>query len=347
MKPTSISPTTTACAGQASTRTSSSRRTLSKAYSLAGLRFGYAIGQPQVIDEMMKVKDSYNVDAIAIVAATAAIAGPGIRRARSGSRSSTNAQRVTSELTQIGWKVLPSQANFILAAAPDGRGSEAYLGLKAAGHPGPLLRQAGPERQDPHHRRPEPGKQRAAGRHPSRIAATGKGRLTIQRSAQSTRIDIRYPMAKQPSARTAEISRQTKETRSSSRSTSTAPASPSPETGVGFFDHMLDLLARHSLIDLDRQRRRRSARRSATTPSKTSASSSARRSRKRSATSAASTATAGPSSRWTRPSPRSRSISPAGRRSSSTSRFTSGAHRRLPRRAGRGILQSRSRPTPR
>ncbi|HMO26505.1 MAG TPA: aminotransferase class I/II-fold pyridoxal phosphate-dependent enzyme, partial [Tepidisphaeraceae bacterium] len=48
-------------------------RTMSKAYSLAGLRFGYAIAQPQVIAEMMKVKDSYNCDAIAIVAATAAL----------------------------------------------------------------------------------------------------------------------------------------------------------------------------------------------------------------------------------------------------------------------------------
>src|SRR5207245_4729257 len=48
-------------------------RTLSKAYSLAGLRFGYAVAQPAVIHEMMKVKDSYNTDAISIVAATAAI----------------------------------------------------------------------------------------------------------------------------------------------------------------------------------------------------------------------------------------------------------------------------------
>ncbi len=48
-------------------------RTLSKAYSLAGLRFGYAIAQPAVIEQMMKVKDSYNCDALSIIAATAAI----------------------------------------------------------------------------------------------------------------------------------------------------------------------------------------------------------------------------------------------------------------------------------
>jgi histidinol-phosphate aminotransferase len=49
-------------------------RTLSKAYCLAGLRFGYAIAQPQVIDEMVKVKDSYNCDAISVAAAAAALA---------------------------------------------------------------------------------------------------------------------------------------------------------------------------------------------------------------------------------------------------------------------------------
>src|SRR5205085_1929633 len=48
-------------------------RSLSKAYSLAGMRFGYAVGQRQVIDQMMKVKDSYNCDAISVIAATAAI----------------------------------------------------------------------------------------------------------------------------------------------------------------------------------------------------------------------------------------------------------------------------------
>src|SRR5207237_5307081 len=48
-------------------------RTLSKAYSLAGLRFGYAVAQPQVIEQMAKVKDSYNCDAIATCAAAAAM----------------------------------------------------------------------------------------------------------------------------------------------------------------------------------------------------------------------------------------------------------------------------------
>jgi histidinol-phosphate aminotransferase len=41
-------------------------RTLSKSYALAGLRFGFAVAQPQMIEQFVKVKDSYNCDALAI-----------------------------------------------------------------------------------------------------------------------------------------------------------------------------------------------------------------------------------------------------------------------------------------
>ena len=51
--------------------------------------------------------------------------------------------------------------------------------------------------------------------------------------------------------RTAEISRQTKETKIRLSLNLDGTGQSSPKTGVGFFDHMLDLLARHSLIDLD------------------------------------------------------------------------------------------------
>jgi histidinol-phosphate aminotransferase len=107
-------------------------RTLSKAYSLAGLRFGYAIAQPAVIEQMMKVKDSYNCDALSIVAATAALEDQVYAR---GTWANIKAERtrVTAELTGLGWDVLPSQANFVLATVPSGRGEEMYLGLKEQG----------------------------------------------------------------------------------------------------------------------------------------------------------------------------------------------------------------------
>jgi histidinol-phosphate aminotransferase len=107
-------------------------RTLSKAYSLAGLRFGYAIAQAAVIEQMMKVKDSYNCDAVSIIAATAAIADQEHAR-RGWEHVRSERQRVSSELTQMGWNVLPSQANFVLAQVPNGKGREAYLGLKQQG----------------------------------------------------------------------------------------------------------------------------------------------------------------------------------------------------------------------
>jgi histidinol-phosphate aminotransferase len=107
-------------------------RTLSKAYSLAGLRFGFAVGQPQVIAEMNKARDSYPCDAISIVAATAAINDQEYAHEK-WDQVRAERQRLTVELTQLGWTVLPSQANFIFAAAPDGRGRAAYLGLKGQG----------------------------------------------------------------------------------------------------------------------------------------------------------------------------------------------------------------------
>ena len=57
-------------------------------------------------------------------------------------------------------------------------------------------------------------------------------------------------MAKQNSSRSADVTRQTKETRVRISLNLDGTGKSSPETGVGFFNHMLDLLSRHSLIDL-------------------------------------------------------------------------------------------------
>ncbi len=107
-------------------------RTLSKAYSLAGLRFGFAVAQPSVIREMNKARDSYPCDAISVAAATAAISDQEYAK-KTWEHVRSERQRISSELTQMGWTVLPSQANFILASTPSGRGREAYLGLKQQG----------------------------------------------------------------------------------------------------------------------------------------------------------------------------------------------------------------------
>jgi histidinol-phosphate aminotransferase len=107
-------------------------RSMSKAYSLAGLRFGYAAGSPAVIAEMMKVKDSYNCDAIAIIAATAALEDHEYARGIWELVRQERA-RLAGELTRLGFTPLPSQANFLLVGCPGGQGKAAYTKLKQQG----------------------------------------------------------------------------------------------------------------------------------------------------------------------------------------------------------------------
>jgi histidinol-phosphate aminotransferase len=107
-------------------------RTLSKGYGLAGLRFGYAIAAPAVVEEMNKVKDSYNCDVLAVSAAAAALEDQDYAR---GTWQYVRAERVrlSEALRRRGWQVIPSQANFILATCPGGDASAIYRALKAKG----------------------------------------------------------------------------------------------------------------------------------------------------------------------------------------------------------------------
>ena len=84
----------------------------------------------------MKVKDSYNTDAISVAAATAAIGDQEYARTR-WAYVREERQKLSDDLNQMGWSVLPSRANFILVNVPGGRGREAYNGLK---HQGILVR---------------------------------------------------------------------------------------------------------------------------------------------------------------------------------------------------------------
>jgi histidinol-phosphate aminotransferase len=87
-------------------------RTLSKSYSLAGMRFGFAVARPALIRELIKVKDSYNCDALSLVAATAAIEDQEYFRSVRARILVTRA-RMGRELAELGFEVTPSQANFI------------------------------------------------------------------------------------------------------------------------------------------------------------------------------------------------------------------------------------------
>jgi len=92
-------------------------RSLSKGYSLAGLRFGYAVAHPDLICGLMKVKDSYNVDSVAIEAATAAIQDRDYFRGNV-EKIVTEREALTRALRDLGFDVPDSQANFLLAHSP-------------------------------------------------------------------------------------------------------------------------------------------------------------------------------------------------------------------------------------
>ena len=95
-------------------------RTLSKGYSLAGLRLAYGLGAIELVAPMLsKTKDSYNVDAIAQAVGTAALKD--VRTAdRSWAAVRHERRALDLALTAIGLLCAPSQANFLLATVPAG-----------------------------------------------------------------------------------------------------------------------------------------------------------------------------------------------------------------------------------
>ena len=92
-------------------------RTFSKSYSLAGLRVGYCVGPKPLIDAMYKVKDSYNVDAIAQAVALAAVKDQKWMRGNVAKVVRTRAS-FAMELEKRGWNVIPSESNFVFAKPP-------------------------------------------------------------------------------------------------------------------------------------------------------------------------------------------------------------------------------------
>ena len=109
-------------------------RTLSKAYSLAGMRAGLAFGHPAIIHELMKVKDSYNVSRLAQVAACAALEDQAYFR-RTRDQLVATRERFSAALSALGFTVLPSRANFVFAVPPAGTPAGAvYEGLLARGY---------------------------------------------------------------------------------------------------------------------------------------------------------------------------------------------------------------------
>jgi histidinol-phosphate aminotransferase len=107
-------------------------RSFSKSYALAGLRFGFAVAQPQVIEQLQKVKDSYNCDTLSIAAATAAIDDQAWL-ADNRAKILATRRRLTDEMRRLGYDAVESQANFVWCTHPERPHKPVYEALKAAG----------------------------------------------------------------------------------------------------------------------------------------------------------------------------------------------------------------------
>jgi histidinol-phosphate aminotransferase len=89
-------------------------RSLSKSFSLAGMRLGLCFAQPPVIDALLKVKDSYNLNRAAIAAGAQALEdAPWMRR--NVERVKRTRALTEARLRKMGFEVPPSSANFVLA----------------------------------------------------------------------------------------------------------------------------------------------------------------------------------------------------------------------------------------
>ena len=107
-------------------------RTLSKGYSLAGLRMGFGVANPKLLAGLFKIKDSYNVDAIAAAVGTAAMRDQSYKNA-CAEKVKTSRAKLTIDLKNLGFTVLNSQGNFLLATPTGANAEQLYLGLKARG----------------------------------------------------------------------------------------------------------------------------------------------------------------------------------------------------------------------
>jgi len=92
-------------------------RTFSKAYSLCFQRVGYFVGHPELIGALQKIRDSYNVNGLGQIAALATLEDLAYYRANFQKVIATR-EKLSRELTLLGFRVFPSQTNFLLTRPP-------------------------------------------------------------------------------------------------------------------------------------------------------------------------------------------------------------------------------------
>jgi len=95
-------------------------RTFSKAYSLCFQRVGYFVGHPELISALDKMRDSYNLNGLGQVAALVTLDDLAYYR-KNFQRIIATREQVARELTVLGFRVLPSQTNFLFVRREGGR----------------------------------------------------------------------------------------------------------------------------------------------------------------------------------------------------------------------------------
>ena len=110
-------------------------QTFSKSRDLAGARLGFAMGCPELIADLNRMKFSfnpYNINRLSILAGAASMADEAYFQ-KCTAAIQENRARTVAELERLGFSVLPSKANFIFAKSPDFPGGELYRRLKQNG----------------------------------------------------------------------------------------------------------------------------------------------------------------------------------------------------------------------
>ncbi|QQO10615.1 pyridoxal phosphate-dependent aminotransferase [Breznakiella homolactica] len=109
--------------------------TLSKSHSLAGLRTGFAIGHPDLVEGLRRVRDSFNsytLDRLALAGAAAAL-GDNAYYDEVNRKVAATRDRVSRELRDMGFSAVPSSANFIFIKAPGLPGKQLHEALRSRG----------------------------------------------------------------------------------------------------------------------------------------------------------------------------------------------------------------------
>lgn len=105
-------------------------RTFSKIYGLAGLRLGYGIASPHIIERVASVKRNFHVNKLALNAGLAALKDNDHKQ-RTIANNGVGKQWLTAQLTQLNCRVWPSQANFVLFSHAHVAASAIISGLMA------------------------------------------------------------------------------------------------------------------------------------------------------------------------------------------------------------------------